>query len=63
MNPQNVYRRYKEFCIANNFQALSNIEFSRQITSRFGFETKNQRTREGVTKVFVKGGGTNGRIK
>ena len=54
---KNVYRRYKEFCIANNFQALSNIEFSRQITRRYGFETKNQRTREGVMKVFVKGGG------
>lgn len=29
-----VYRKYKEYCICNNFQALSNIEFSKQITKR-----------------------------
>ena len=31
-----VYRRYKEYCISNNFQALSKIEFSRQICKRCG---------------------------
>lgn len=52
-----VYRRYKEYCIANNFQALSNIEFSRQITKRCGFVTAVKRIRNQNNRVFVKEGG------
>ena len=26
-----VYRKYQEFCLANSFQAMSNIEFSKQV--------------------------------
>ena len=51
-----VYRRYKEYCIANNFQALSKIEFSRQITKRCGFTTVPKWIRNRKTRVFVKGG-------
>lgn len=53
-----VYRRYKEYCIANNFQALSKIEFSRQITKRCGFTTVPKWIRNRKTRVFVKGGDT-----
>jgi len=49
-----VYRRYKEYCIANNFQALSNIEFSRQITKRCGFIVVDKWIKNlGKSRVFV----------
>lgn len=51
-----VYRRYKEYCIANNFQPLSAIEFSRQVCKRCGFETKSVWVTGKKTRVFVKGG-------
>lgn len=53
-----VYRRYKEYCIANNFQALSKIEFSRQITKRCGLTTDARYIRGKKTRIFVeeKGG-------
>lgn len=51
-----VYRKYKEYCIANNFQALSAIEFSRQLTKRWGFITKSLWVRGKKTRVFVKDG-------
>lgn len=55
-----VYRKYKEYCIANNFQALSNIEFSRQITKRCGFIIVDKWiNRLGKCRVFIeKDGGT-----
>lgn len=48
-----VYRRYKEYCIANNFQALSAIEFSRQICKRCGFVTGAKYIKGRKTRVFV----------
>ena len=51
-----VYRRYKEYCIANNFQALSAVEFSRQVCKRCGFETKSVWVKGKKTRVFAKGG-------
>jgi putative DNA primase/helicase len=50
-----IYRRYKEYCIANNFQALSNIEFSRQISKRCGLTTATKRIRGRNARVFVEG--------
>lgn len=53
-----VYRKYKEYCIANNFQALSNIEFSRQITKRCGLTIVDKWvSRIGKCRVFVEGTG------
>ena len=52
-----VYRRYKEYCIANNFQALSAIEFSRQICKRCGFVTDATYIKGKKTRVFVEGTG------
>ena len=49
-----VYRKYKEYCIANNFQALSNIEFSRQITKRCGLTVVDKWiSRIGKCRVFA----------
>lgn len=48
-----VYRKYKEYCISNNFQALSNIEFSRQITKRCGLTTDARYIRGKKTRIFV----------
>lgn len=33
-----VYQRYNEFCLANSFQPLSNIEFSRQLKKYYSVE-------------------------
>ena len=52
-----VYRSYKEYCIANNFQALSAIEFSRQICKRCGFVTDAKYIKGKKTRVFVEGTG------
>ena len=52
-----VYRRYKEYCIANNFQALSAIEFSRQICKRCGSVTDAKYIKGKKTRVFVEGTG------
>ncbi|MDD3020924.1 MAG: phage/plasmid primase, P4 family [Alphaproteobacteria bacterium] len=54
-----VYMRYKEFCLSNNFQAMSNIEFSRQLTRRFGYVVADKWVKsEGKCRVFVKEGST-----
>ena len=50
-----IYRRYKEYCIANNFQALSAIEFSRQICKRCGFTSTAKYIKGRKTRIFVDG--------
>lgn len=51
-----VYRKYKEYCICNNFQALSNIEFSRQITKRCRCNIVDKWINHlGKCRVFVSG--------
>lgn len=49
-----VYRKYKEYCIANNFQALSRIEFSRQITKRCELISDARYIKGKKMRVFVK---------
>lgn len=49
-----VYRRYKEYCIANNFQALSAIEFSRQICKRCNFTTINKKIRGTQYRIYIR---------
>jgi putative DNA primase/helicase len=48
-----VYRRYKEYCISNNFQALSKIEFSRQICKRCGLITDSRKIKGRSCRVFI----------
>lgn len=48
-----VYQRYNEFCISNNYQALSNIEFSKQVKKRYGFKIVNKTINGKKYRVFV----------
>uniref|UniRef100_UPI002ED15F87 hypothetical protein n=1 Tax=Clostridioides difficile TaxID=1496 RepID=UPI002ED15F87 len=38
-----IYRKYQEYCILNGLQPISNIEFSRQVVKKFGYEVKDKR--------------------
>ena len=51
---KSVYMKYQEYCIMNNLQAISNIEFSRQITKRFGFEVVQKKINNNKIKIFMK---------
>ena len=37
-----VYKTYSTFCLANNLQPISSIEFSRQMKEHFGLVVKEQ---------------------
>ena len=52
---KNVYSQYNEFCLANNFTPISNIEFSKQIKKRYGFEIVNKTIKGKKYRIFVKG--------
>lgn len=56
-NPvKSTYARYKEFCLINQFQPVSSVEFSKQIIQRFNLESKVVRIRgEGTVRILVKG--------
>ena len=49
-----VYRRYYEFCMANTFTPMSNIEFSKQVKKQFDCEITNKTTKGKKYRVFVK---------
>lgn len=49
-----VYKKYNEFCLANNFTPLSNIEFSRKVNKQFDFETVVKSIKGKTVRVFVK---------
>lgn len=53
-----VYRRYNEFCLANSFTPMSNIEFSKQVKKHFGLEIKSKRVSGKKYQVFVEGANT-----
>lgn len=48
-----VYRQYTEFCLANSFTPMSNIEFSKQIKKRFDFEIVNRTIKGKKYRIFV----------
>lgn len=48
-----VYKSYYEFCIANNFQPLSNIEFSKQVKKYYNVEIVNKTINRKKYRVFV----------
>lgn len=50
---KNVYMRYKEFCMANQFEPLNRIEFSRQVSKTLNFTTKDKRIKGEKVKIFV----------
>ncbi|SHJ77535.1 DNA primase family protein [Paramaledivibacter caminithermalis] len=49
-----VYKKYLEYCLNNNFQPLSHIEFSRQINKRFEFKIIDKRINGKKYRIFVK---------
>lgn len=49
-----VYRKYNEFCLANTFTPMSNIEFSKQIKKQFDLEIINKTLRGKKYRIFVK---------
>lgn len=49
-----VYRQYTEFCLANSFTPMSNIEFSKQVKKRFDFEIVNRTYKGKKYRIFVR---------
>ena len=49
-----VYQKYVEFCIANGFNHLSNIEFSKQIKKRLNMKIVNKTVKGKKYRIFVK---------
>lgn len=52
---KDVYRRYKSYCLNNEMQAMSKIEFGKQVRKYYGLEGKSVRGPNGVVKVYAKG--------
>lgn len=48
-----VFKQYSEFCIANNFTPMSNIEFSKQVKKRYGYEIISKSIKGKTYRVFV----------
>lgn len=48
-----AYRQYTEFCLANSFTAMSNIEFSKQVKKHYGFEIVNKTVKGKKYRIFV----------
>lgn len=49
-----VYKRYQEFCISNNFQAMSNIEFPKQLNRLLGMRIIDKKINGKKCRIFVK---------
>lgn len=49
-----MYRKYSEFCLANNFTALSNIEFTKQVKKFFNVDIAVKRVKGEVSRIFVR---------
>lgn len=50
------YMKYKEFCIANSFQAMSQIEFSKTVKRQFECDIEERKIAGKRYRVFVKEG-------
>lgn len=49
-----VYKQYNEFCLANSFTPMSNIEFSKQVKKRFNFDISNKTIKGKKYRIFIK---------
>lgn len=49
-----VYKRYKEYCLANNFNPMSKAEFSKQLCRKLGLTTKPKRVAGKLFRIYVK---------
>ena len=50
-----VYKKYTEFCLTNNFTPMSNIEFSKQVKKQFNVDIVNKTIRGKKCRLFMKG--------
>lgn len=48
-----VYQKYNEFCLANSFTPMSNIEFSKQVKKHFDYEIKSKSINGKKYRIFV----------
>ena len=54
-NPtKDVYKKYSEFCIANSFQPMSNIEFSKQVKKYYDMEIIDKTIKRVKYRIFVR---------
>lgn len=51
---KDVYRKYNEFCLANSFQPMSNIEFSKRVKKFFDFEIVNKTIKNKKYRIFAR---------
>lgn len=51
-----VYMKYTEFCIANSFTPMSNIEFSKQVRKHMGFNIVDKTIKGKKHRIFLKKG-------
>lgn len=51
---KSVYAKYKSYCYANGLQAVSNIEFSRQVTKHWDLELKYKKVDGKTCRIFVR---------
>lgn len=49
-----VYAKYSEFCLANSFNPMSKIEFSKQVKKRFDFDIADKTIRGKKYRIFVR---------
>lgn len=53
-NPtSNVYKRYNEYCIANNLNPMSNVEFSKQINKLLNYQVVNKKINGKKYRIFT----------
>lgn len=48
-----VYKKYNEFCLANSFTPMSNIEFSKQMKKEFDLEIINKTVKGKKYRIFI----------
>lgn len=51
---KDVYQKYQQFCLANGFNPISNIEFSRQTNKHFNCEIVNKSINGKKYRLFMK---------
>lgn len=49
-----VYKKYSEFCLANSFNPMSKIEFSKQVKKRFDFDIVDKTIKGKKYRIFIK---------
>lgn len=51
---KDVYAKYKSYCYANGLQAISNIEFSRQVIKHYDFDLRYKKIDGKTVRVFMR---------